>query len=495
MRATAVLGGSQVVIILLNIVRGKAFAVLLGPTGVGVSGMYLSIVALVNSVAGLGLRNSGVKEVAAAVGSSDARRIALTVKALRRACLITGTAGMVATALLAEPLSRFTFGTNAYVWGITLMSATILMGQVAAGQSALLQGFRRIGDLAKVSVLGVLAGVLVGVPVVYFLGMRGIALSLVAASATTLLASWLYARRVSVTRVHMSLKETWAEAKPLLRLGVVFMLTGLMATGTTLLVRVLVSRMLGTVELGLYQAGQTVAGLYVNMIIAAMITDYYPRLAAAPDQTARTVLANEQAETGLLIALPGVLATMALAPLAIRVFYSSEFLGAVSVMEWQGLGLLFRILSWPVGYVLQATGDGRTFLWTELGANIMSVGFIWLGISLFGLAGAGIYYFAVYFVFWIAIYLVVRRRHGFRWSSANMRLWAIVMPATAVIFIVIQVVPQPWAMVFGTVGTLAMTLFAARRLSALLGESVLVLARRQLTKFMPRRHKAKGEED
>ena len=383
-------------------------------------------------------------------------------------------------ALLAFPLSRISFGSSAFGWPLVLLSVTVLFGQVSASQYALLQGFRRIGDLARDTILGVLAGVVVGIPLVYMLGIRGIALSLVAVSATNLATSWMYARRVRVQSVHMTLGETWREARPLLRLGAVFMTTALANTGTVYLVRVLVSRELGPSALGLYQAGATLASLYVGIIVGAMATDYYPRLTATQaDQSARTSLVNEQAEVGLLVAVPGVFATMAFAPLVIRIFYSSAFLDAVPLLQWLALGLLLRVMSWPLGYVLIARGDGRAYLWMELATSLANIICIWMGLRLFGIVGVGIAFFTGYAAFWATVFLVVRHRHGFSWSRANLRLWLVLLPSTAGVFVALQVVAQPWAMILGGIATLGVSVYVTRRLSRLLGESAMKLALRK----------------
>ncbi len=51
-------------------------ALFLGPSGVGLFGLYGSISDIVHSLAGLGIQGSGVRQIAAAVGTGDAERIA-----------------------------------------------------------------------------------------------------------------------------------------------------------------------------------------------------------------------------------------------------------------------------------------------------------------------------------------------------------------------------------------------------------------------------------
>src|SRR5438034_10313387 len=61
-----------------RIVRTKAMALLLGPSGVGLLGLYSSIYDMATIFAGMGLNSSGVRQIAEAVGTGDTRRIART---------------------------------------------------------------------------------------------------------------------------------------------------------------------------------------------------------------------------------------------------------------------------------------------------------------------------------------------------------------------------------------------------------------------------------
>src|ERR1700683_2244435 len=93
-KSTALIGGMQVVNLGIGIVRNKALALLLGTSGWGLAGLYTSAASLIGSVSGLGINSSGVRQIAAAVGTGDDNRIARTIITLRRASLISGFLGM-----------------------------------------------------------------------------------------------------------------------------------------------------------------------------------------------------------------------------------------------------------------------------------------------------------------------------------------------------------------------------------------------------------------
>ena len=93
LKSTAIIGGASVVNVLFAIVRNKAIAVLLGPQGVGLMGLYSSIADLAQTLAALGIQDSGVRQIAEAVGTGDADRIARTATVLRWVSVALGLLG------------------------------------------------------------------------------------------------------------------------------------------------------------------------------------------------------------------------------------------------------------------------------------------------------------------------------------------------------------------------------------------------------------------
>ena len=93
LKSSAIVGGSSVVNIAVSIVRAKAMALLLGPAGVGLVGLYSSVNELTHSIAGMGINSSGVRQIAEAAGSGESARIARTAAVLRRTSMALGLLG------------------------------------------------------------------------------------------------------------------------------------------------------------------------------------------------------------------------------------------------------------------------------------------------------------------------------------------------------------------------------------------------------------------
>ena len=479
------MGGASIVNIALQIVRGKCVAMILGPAGVGLIGTFTSITALISAVAGMGINSSGVRQIAEATGSGDQERIARTAIALRRVSLVLGLLGAAVMVAMSPWLSQWTFGDRSHVLALMLLSLTVLFGAISGGQTALIQGTRRIGDLMKLTMLGAAAGTVASIPLVWLWGERGIAPFMIVVAACAIVTSWWYARKVPLAPVTCDVRQTVRECKPLLAFGFSLMVSGLLTLGGAYLIRVIVIRTLGMEATGQYQAAISLSAIYVGFVLNAMGTDFYPRLTAvSADHAAMTTMVSEQSEISLLLAVPGILATLAFAPLVIALFYSRDFTPAVEVLRWQILGIALRVVSWPIGFAILAKGAGRTFIATEAAANIVQIGGIWLFVSAFGLKGTGIAFFAMYFFYWAMVYLVVHRMIGFRYSVAARRILWWTLPAVAAAFLATEFIPGWLALIVTLPVMLAATWYCGNALAALVPESMPAVLWEKVAKWV-----------
>ncbi len=466
LKSSALIGGSSVINIAIGIVRTKAMAMLLGPSGVGLMGLYSSISDLTISIVGMGINSSGVRQIAEAAGSGDSERIARTAVVLRRISIFLGTLGAIFLIAFSGPMSAMTFGSNQHASAVALLSVAVFFSLVSAGQGALIQGMRRITDLAKMGILGALFGALISIPVVYFLREEGVVITLVLVAAMSLLTSWWYSRKIPIETTSISAAQMGQEAAALLKLGFAFMASGLMMTGAAYVVRIIVVRKVGFDAAGLYQSAWALGGLYVGFILQAMGTDFYPRLTAiAKDNTESNRVVNEQAHVSLLLAGPGVIATLAFAPLVIALFYTPKFEGAVEVLRWLCLGMMLRVISWPMGFIIVAKGLQKILFFSELAWTIVYLGLAWVCVSAFDLKGTGIAFFGSYVFHVLMIYLIVRRLSGFRWSAANRQTSYLYIALIAVVFCSFYTLP---ALVAMGVGALAVVLSGVYSIQVLL---------------------------
>ncbi|MEY3252190.1 MAG: hypothetical protein RL227_1163, partial [Pseudomonadota bacterium] len=394
---SALFGASTLASLAIGMLRTKLMALLLGPAGYGLFGVYLLIGDLARSVAQMGLNASGVRQIAASAAQGDGAAVARTALVLRRVALGCALLGTGLLALLAAPVARLSFGDTAHTEGVRLLSAAVFFGVLSGAQLALLQGLRRVADQARCAVLVALIGTLSSVPAVYLLGEAGVPLAIVLGAASGLAVSWWVSRRHQAAVPGFGTAAQLREGGRLLKLGLAVMASGLLMTGAAYAVRTLLMRQLGADAAGLYFAAWTLAGLYIGFVLQAIGTDFYPRLVGlARDDAASRQLVNQQVRVSLLLALPGVLATLALAPWALAAFYSAQFGAALPVLRWICLGMALRALTWPVGTVMLAHNRQWLLFGTEAAWAGLNVGLAAWWVPRLGAAGAGLAFFAAY---------------------------------------------------------------------------------------------------
>lgn len=482
LKSSALVGGSSVLNIIIGVVRTKIMALLLGPAGFGLLSIYNSIVTLTQTFAGMGVNSSGVRQIAEAASSSEIEHIARITFILRRLSLLLGVMGALFLVIFSGQVSSITFGTKEHAAAISLLSLAVVFTLVSAGQGALIQGMRRIADLAKMGTLGAFLGTICSIPLVYFFRDRGVVPSLIAVAVMTALTSWWYSRKIRIQTPSMSAAVMLHETSALLKLGFAFMASGLMTMGVAYVIRITVLRKVGFEATGLYQAAWTLGGLYVGFILQAMGADFYPRLTAhANNNPVCNRLVNEQAQVGLLLAGPGVLATLTFAPLVIALFYSARFGAAVGILRWICLGTIIQVASWPMGFIIIAKAKQTLFIICELSWAVVSLGLAWICISDFGLDGVGIAFFGSYIFHALLIYSVVSRVSNFRWSLANGRLGLLFLLVISAVFIGFYILPFVVAVSIGTVATVSIGYYSIQMLIKLVSfEKIPIQIRRFL---------------
>lgn len=493
LKSSALIGGASAIGLLIGVARTKAMAVLLTPAGYGLFALYWNVAELARIVAGMGLNNSGVRQIADALASGDGERLARTATTLRRMAVLLGLVGALLLAALSEPVSRLSFGDATHAGAIAALALAVLPGAVSYGRMALLQGLRRIAEVARSGVFGALLGTLASLPIVYFWREQGIVPALVATALATLAASWWFSRRIEVAPVAMSAGEVCREAGDLLKLGFAFMASALLTVGVTYAVQLILLHRIGDAAgpeagraaVGCYQAAWFVGGYFASFILQAMGTDFFPRLTAvARDDAECNRLVNEQAEVGLLLAGPGLLATLTLAPLLVVLLYSQQFEPAAEVLRWICLGMMLRVLAWPIGFIVVARNAQALFLGTEVAGGVLQVGLVWLGVGQFGLNGAGIGFFAAHAVYLAGVLGVVRSLSGFRWSAENLRIAALYGLVIAALFAASYFLSAPLLLAAGGAATLLAGIASLQKLCRLLPPDSLPRRARRLLSFL-----------
>lgn len=416
-KSSSMIGGAQGVNILIGMIRVKFIAILIGPLGIGLFATYQSIIQVAGTISGLGLQSSAVRDISKAASEGNEELVGKTVLSLIRMCWFSGVFGCIVVALLSPLLSNVTFGNSDYISDISILGLAILFANLKGGQMAIIQGMRRINDLAKLNIIGVLLGSIISIVLYWFFGMEGIVPAIITLTFIELLVTWFYAKKIIINKVSMTWLESFRTAGGMIRLGLAFMWTGLLIALVAYLTRTMIAQQIDLVSVGVFSAAFSLSGIIVNFILKAMGADYYPALTAISNNNVKMgELVNQQTEIGILLAMPGLLGTFILAPWVIEFFYSSEFYKSIDLLRWFALGCFGRVVSWPLGYIILAKGMSKTFAFTETVINIIHISLVIVFMNQFGLVGVSIAYPCLYFIYIVVMLIMAKYIIDFNWS-------------------------------------------------------------------------------
>jgi len=475
-KAIGLFGGVKVFEVLINIVRSKIMAIFLGTSGMGVYGLITSTMGFVSSLTGFGLHTSGVRDVSKSVSSGNQAKVNYTVSVLRVLVLGTGLLGFAFLFFFSNRISIWSFGSSDYSWCFKTVAISLFVDQIVIGHTVLMQGTFHYKYLAKSTLIGLVVGLIVTIPLYYYLRVKGIAFVIVIASVTRLLLTSYYSHKIEFERVKLSPPELIRDGGAMLKLGFAIALSGGVTQGSHYLLRSYISNYGNLSDVGLYTAGIAIATSYIGVVLTAMGTDYSPRLASVSDDRvlfSKTI--NNQIEILITLLVPLIALFIVFIREVVIILYTSDFLPISGMIEWIMLGMFFRALSFCLSYAIVAKAESRVFFINELVTNVYSLVFSIIGYRIASFLGMGIAYTITYLLYSLQVTIVCRKRFAFEMEKHVLVFILISLICVVSVLITTKICGgSTWRYVFGVVETAVLSFIAIKRLDRMVGIKVLI---------------------
>lgn len=424
-QSTMFFGGTQVIVTLISMIRGKLVAMILGAAGMGLSSLLMSASGCIQQVASLGINNSCVPEVSQANIAGDRAALLAISRIVRAMMLVSAFAGMVLAVFLSPLTARLSVGDLSYLGSFALLGGAVFFNILGSGEYALLQATRQYRSIAASTVVIPLCSLLVGIPVYYVWGMAGIAPVLIVQSFVYYVSVRRFAVRSGLSAgssPRVPLRIVWNRGRGIIMLGITMMVAALFGNITVYGLSAFISNTGSIADVGFYQAAVGITSQCSGLVFSAMATDYYPKLAGIvrndPDEAYRLV--NRQIEIVLLIIVPIAMLIIMAVPLIISLLLTDEYQVIRLMMRFMGLSVIFKAVCFPMDYISFSRGDKKYFFWLEgVFLNIKMFAVFAVFYRCFGLDGLG-YAALCSSLIDVAVSIVMNRwRYGFRMSRAS----------------------------------------------------------------------------
>lgn len=400
LKYTGIFGGVQVLKILVSVLRNKLASVLLGPVGMGLNAINLSIAELVNSLSNFGLQFSSVRNISELYEKDDDQAVRNYVCVIRTWSFWAALVGALLCVTLPVWLSAAFEGISWFFsacFGVLpdseivthvqqhrfdamLLGLMVFALPIEASECSLLKGIRKLKILSLIEVLGAVSTLFCTIPLYYFLGYRGIVLALILSSWSLTLIHLYFSTRFYRWRIRPFDLRVIRDGLGLIRLGIPYMLAGIVGAVSSFVV---LGFLEGAGEIGLYKAGYGLMVGYAGMVFVAVEADYFPRLSATHQDVQKSnVIVNQQIDVCVLLMTPLLILMALFMPRLIHLLYSSEFIAIAPMAVCSVYYMFFKAITLPVAYLPLAKGRSMLYLCMEFLYDAAFAALVYFGYTL-----------------------------------------------------------------------------------------------------------------
>jgi len=409
LKVTAMTGLLTLLKMAMGFVIAKVVAIYAGPTGLAMLGQVQSLVGSLNGIINAPA-GSGVVRYTAENKAHGFDACAPWWRAALQWVLIISAIAIPVGILLAKPIASSLFEDASLAWVVVATVCVLPLAAIGTLCNSVINGlqlYRRYVGLGMISAI-VSGGVMLAMIALH--NIEG-----------ALLAAAVQAALIGVVMLIANLRQPWfklrywwgaVEPKARNQIGgyMLMAITSALTVPVSLIfVRNILIEQVGWDATGQWQAVYKISEVYLGVITIALGTYYLPRLASLTGVNAIVSEINKTARVILPIVATMALGVYLLRDVVITLLFTDEFRSARELFGIQLSGDVIKIASWLYAYPMLSRGATKWFMGTEILFSLSFVALTYLFVANIGLKGATVAYLVNYSLYFLSIYLNVKR--------------------------------------------------------------------------------------
>ena len=338
---------------------------------------------------------------------------------------------MAICALSSKWIDKLTFTWGDHSLHYLLLSPSLALMAITAGETAILKGLHRLKALAVIQMITAFGALVITAPLLYFFNQAAIVPIIGLIAMVTMIATIFYSFATVKPRIgnwrrgYGRWKRLIAEGRPMVKIGLAFVTAMAIGSASELIIRAYLNVKADLDTVGLYNAGYLLAITYAGLFFTSLESDYYPRLSAVNnDITKINQLVNYQTEVSLTLIAPMMCVFILLLPAIVPVLFSEKFNAAIPMAQATALTMMCKSACLPVSYVMLAKGDSRIYICLETLSYLMTIAGVIAGYTYGGLTGTGVGLTVAYAAELTINSICLHFRYGLRQSGKLIKYFA-----------------------------------------------------------------------
>lgn len=329
---TAVIGGTEFLLVFVAIIRNKYLAVTIGPEGFGIYSLLSSFFAMIAVFAGTWL-GAGTTKYVAEYSDHAHREERNQVFTLAVVSVVLIGISLTLVSVLARKLIISDFLSKDVAETYYLLFAAGFIGMsLNPILMNVLQGALEVKMVVKARIIISSVDVLLIIALVHVLDLLGffVGILISATFASCVLFYFVYSRS-GFRFARVSLRDQ--VSRDMTYFGGMSLVTGLLNLGSLYLQRFLLVERMGIGSVGIFQAGYSIMN-YLGLVNRGSSFHLFPTMSKVMESETRVRQLNEYLVFILLVTIPVSVTAILFGSIAIHVLYSKEFLPLSSCLFW-----------------------------------------------------------------------------------------------------------------------------------------------------------------
>jgi len=415
-------------ILFINLIKTKIIALIVGPSGMGIYSLFMSLYTMIVAFTSIGSGASVVKAVAEINTVNDIGKFNYLNIYLSFILFLVGSLFSFLLFIFSPELSYFAFSDYNHGLEIKLISFIIILAIFSNFWQSWLNGLKKIKEIAKIRVLTALFSTIFTIIFIYFYSEKGIIYGIITIPLFSFFITGYFFLKEGKINRNISIVKDPQIIKDVFKIGIFLLLISLLFQVGVYLNRNIITNALGIQSLGIFFAAWTISMSYIEIFLSSLAVDYYPRLVEKRDSISScNEIINEQIYLSLIITFPLILFIYIHPSFVISILYSNDFLDSINILKWQIIGDIFKIMVWLFGYLLIVQNRLRySFLIQLIWVSLYSL-ILYFGLDIFGIELAGIAFLICYAISFLMLYIYIKINFGFYFTKRNIKLFFIII--------------------------------------------------------------------
>lgn len=361
--------------ILLNIVRNKLTAIILGTYGVGVISVISNILGIGQTASNLGMNNGIVKKISDDMG--DKEEIQNVISTSYIISLISSIIILIIIILFSKQISLQSFNDESYYKYIVVIAFSIPVTTFNSIDTSIINGLKKIKVISRVAILTSIINVFASVFFIYYFKIDGAIYSIVFMSIVGYVINFIALKYV-LCKNKIKFKISFSKCKVnifkvLIAFGSTSIFALLFSNISMLMIKSAITKRLGMDYNGVFQADWSIMNQYIGIIFSSCGVYYFPTLCSLKTNGERVEEINKTLEMLLMVIIPIFVGILLFKDIIINLLYSNKFSLSAELLSIFIIGDYFKVISWTMGFVFAPIYKLKEFIVIDFISNIFFV--------------------------------------------------------------------------------------------------------------------------